>query len=40
MLKDASKDENNLMSTSAVKRVCNTMTLQQEKVNVTLGKAF
>jgi len=38
--KDSSEDENNLTSLSAANRVCNTLTLQQEKLSVTLGKAF
>lgn len=39
-VKDSSEDVNNLMYMSVVNRVCNTLTLQQEKVNVTLGKTF
>lgn len=39
-VKDSSEDENNLMSMSAVNSVYNTLTLQQEKVNVALGEAF
>lgn len=41
--KDSSEDENNLMSIRCLvcgEQGCNTLTLQKEKVNISLGKAF